>query len=160
MRKSRKYFIKTLSRQLTKDIFKGVEQFLKTPYFRKRLVNHSWENKFLATMKLGDMLYDINTRRRTLFKLSIIDKFPLYVEYNPDTTDMGSCLPFHHIRINLANIDNYKELRTTIIHEMTHLFDERDIKDYSHYSYENNPIEISAREMEDWFLNNFFFKNN
>ena len=57
MRKSRKYFIKTLSRQLTKDIFKGVEQFLKTPYFRKRLANHSWENKFLATMKLGDMLY-------------------------------------------------------------------------------------------------------
>ena len=72
---------------------------------------------------------------------------------------MGESTPNHHVRINLANIDNYQDLRTTIIHELTHLFDERDAREFVHYSYEDNPLEVSAREMENWFLNKFFFRD-
>lgn len=158
MRKSQKYNIKKLSRVITKQIFRGVEMFLNDRYFKKKLANYNYKNSFLNTIALGTILRKENVRRRTLFKLVINQKFPLFVEFNPNSCDMGECLPRHHVRINLANIDNYKDLRTTIIHELTHLFEKRDIKDFVYYSYEENPLEISAREMEDWFLNKFFFR--
>ena len=159
MRKSRKYFIKTLSLNLIREIFNGVEKFVKTPYFKKRLEKFNLDNSYFTTIGLGQMLNKTNSRRRTLFKLFINGRFPMYVEFNPRSCDMGESTPNHHVRINLANIDNYQDLRTTIIHELTHLFDERDTREFAHYSYEDNPLEVSAREMENWFLNKFFFRD-
>lgn len=159
MRKSRKYFIKTLSLNLVREIYRGVEKFVRTSYFKKRLEKFELDNSHLTTIRLGEMLSNLNTRRRTLFKLFINGRFPMYVEFNPKSCDMGESIPNHHVRINLANIDNYQDLRTTIIHELTHLFDGRDFREFAHYSYEDNPLEVSAREMESWFLNKFFFRN-
>ena len=159
MRKSRKYFIKSLSLTLSKEIFNGVEKFVNSPYFRRRLERFDLSNPYLTTVHLGKILSETNTRRRTLFKLTINGKFPLYVEFNPMSCDMGESMPRQHVRINLANIDSYQDLRTTIIHELTHLFDERDVKDFVHYSYEDNPLEVRARNMESWFLNKFFFRD-
>lgn len=159
MRKSRKYFIKTLSLNLIREIFNGVEKFVNSSYFRRRLERFDLSNPYLTTVHLGKILSKTNTRRRTLFKLLIDGRFPMYVEFNPRSCDMGESTPNHHVRINLANIDNYQDLRTTIIHELTHLFDERDAREFVHYSYEDNPLEVSAREMENWFLNKFFFRD-
>ena len=159
MRKSRKYFIKTLSLNLVREIYRGVDKFVRTSYFKKRLEKFNLDNSYFTTIRLGEMLRDTNTHRRTLFKLIIDDRFPMYVEFNPRSCDMGESIPNHHVRINLANIDNYQDLRTTIIHELTHLFDGRDFREFSHYSYEDNPLEVSAREMESWFLNKFFFRD-
>lgn len=158
MRKSRKYFIKKLSLELTRKIFMGVDKFLKDPYFKKRLENQHWTNIYFATIGLGKMLSEANTRRRTLFRILLNNKIPLYVEFNPKSDEMGCCIQGNQIRINLANIENYLELRTTIIHELTHLYDERDAADFEHYPYEDCPFENRARTMEQWFIEKFFQK--
>jgi hypothetical protein len=155
MRKSKKYFIKKLSLELTRQVFIGVEKFLKDSYFKKRLENQRWQNVYFATLKLGEMLLKVNTRRRILFKIPLQNNLPMYVEFNPKSDEMGCFVPDNQIRINLANIHDYLDLRTTIIHELTHLFDERDVRNFENYSYDECPFEIRAREMEKWFVEKF-----
>ena len=92
MRKSRKYFIKTLSLNLVREIYRGVEKFVRTSYFKKRLEKFELDNSHFVTIRLGEMLRDVNTRRRTLFKLIIDDRFPMYVEFNPNSCDMGESI--------------------------------------------------------------------
>lgn len=159
--KSYKYKILYIANSVIDDCLKIVDELFRKKFYKDKLKKYT-DNKNITNFHLLGNLKLIlsysHTHTRTLFYI-INNNIKFNFIYNKKENWSGLCLPGEAISINIAQCGYcVNDIRSCIIHELVHYFDQELIFDSSSYcniesdyDYCINRFELPAFLMEAWY---------